>query len=202
MAGQGIVGHDNELAAVSDRVTALLGGVSSRLVVEGEAGIGKTTVIDELVDEARRRGVGIRRGQAHPFERTRPFGAIADALGITGRSDDPRLAAVGRLIAGRSSASVDGDPPSTDVRHLVAEGIMDILETLCGSSPVVVALEHVHWADASTLMAVSSIAHRLRHVPLLVVVTWRPAPRFAQLDQLLELFLPPVVVAGPARRSR
>ena len=115
---------------------------------------------------------------------------------------DPRLAAVGRLIAGRSSASVDGDPPSTDVRHLVAEGIMDILETLCGSSPVVVALEDVHWADASTLMAVSSIAHRLRHVPLLVVVTWRPAPRFAQLDQLLEFFLPPVVVAGPARRSR
>ena len=165
MAGQGIVGHDDELAAVSDRVTALLGGVSSRLVVEGEAGIGKTTVIDELVD-------------------------------------DPRLAAVGRLIAGRSSASVDGDPPSTDVRHLFAEGIMDILETLCGSSPVVVALEDVHWADASTLMAVSSIAHRLRHVPLLVVVTWRPAPRFAQLDQLLEFFLPPVVVAGPARRSR
>jgi predicted ATPase len=51
--------------------------------------------------------------------------------------------------------------------------------------PVVLVFEDMHWADDSTLLAFRSMLRRLVHVPLLLVASLRPAPRSAELDQLL-----------------
>jgi len=136
-----------EPSVASDHVAALFDGGFSVLVVEGEAGIGKTRLVEVLVSDARRRGASIRRSAAHSFDRARPFEVIADALGISGRSTDPRLAAAGRLILGRSAPAEESAP--VDVRHLVVEEILDIVETVCGSAPIVLVLEDMHWACES-----------------------------------------------------
>ena len=52
------------------------------LVIEGEAGIGKTRLVQSIIDDARSRDVAVFCGQAHPFERARPFGVVAAALGL------------------------------------------------------------------------------------------------------------------------
>ena len=95
------MGREAELALAAAAVRELSEGRASVLVIEGEAGIGKTRLVQSIVDDARSRDVAVFCGQAHPFERTRPFGVVAAALGLSRRSPDPRRAAIGALLGGR-----------------------------------------------------------------------------------------------------
>src|SRR5438067_856654 len=122
------------------------------------------------------------QGAAHPFERTRPFGVVADALDLRPRAADARRARIGRLLLGGALA---GQSTAIDARFRVVEEIIDLVELECGDRPVVLVLEDLHWADDSGLTAAAAIIHRLRHVPLAVVATLRPAPRTPELDLLL-----------------
>lgn len=182
-----LVGREAELAAGRDLLHALLRGAAAAIVIEGEAGIGKTELVRHLAAEAMAAGALVFRGEAHAFERTRPFGAISDALGLRPRSADPRRASIGRLLIGETGAdSPSRLSPLVDVRFRVIDEIVELLETTCSEAPVVLALEDLHWADESTLAAVAAILHQLAHVPLLLVATLRPAPRSPELDVLLD----------------
>lgn len=167
-----LVGRDRELEVIGELLRAVRRGAASTLLVEGEAGIGKTRLVQTLVDLARHEGLTVFRGNAHPFERTKPFGAMADALELRRRS------ALAALLV--------GDAGAADLRYRVLDEVVDLVETACVDKPVVLLLEDLHWADDSSLLAFRSIASRLSHVPLLLVGTLRPAPRSRDLDQLLD----------------
>lgn len=159
-------------------------GRSSALVIEGEAGIGKTRLVQELVDRAHARGVTVCGAGAHPFERTRPFGVVAAALDLTRRSPDARKAAIGALLAGQPT---DGSPPAgSDLQHHVVELIVDVVERSSAEQPVLLVTEDVHWADSASLRTISSVARQLVLSPVLVVVTARPAPLSPDAIRLLE----------------
>jgi hypothetical protein len=111
-SAEGLVGREVELALAAAAVHDLSEGRASALVIEGEAGIGKTRLVECVVDDARSRGVAVYDGQAHPFERTRPFGVVAAALGLSRRSPDPRRAAIGELLGGRGMGGLR-PPPAT-----------------------------------------------------------------------------------------
>jgi DNA-binding CsgD family transcriptional regulator len=179
----GLVGREAELAVAAAAVRELSQGRASALAIEGEAGIGKTRVVQSLVDEARARGMAVFCGEAHPFERTRPFGVVASALELNRRSQDPRRAAIGTLLAGRDAES----PAAAGAGfYRIVEEIVDLVERSCTERPVLLVAEDVHWADSGSLLAVSSV---LRHLPLsalLVVVTTRPSPLSAEAVRLLE----------------
>ena len=172
-----VVGRDAELAVGADAVRQLGEGHSSVLAIEGEAGIGKTRLVRSLIDDARSRDLAVFSGQAHPFERTRPFGVITAALGLSARSPDPRRAAIGALLAG---------PGTGDVQYRVVEEIVDLVETACAQRPVLLIAEDIHWADGASLLAVLSIARQLQLAPLLVVVTARPSPLPPDAARLLD----------------
>ncbi|MBV8949902.1 MAG: AAA family ATPase, partial [Actinobacteria bacterium] len=180
-----LVGRDRELSGCDDALHVALSGRSVTLLVEGEAGIGKTRLVEELVDTATRRGAAVRRGSAHPFERTRPFGAMRDALDVHRRSTDPRGCAIAALLAGERGEGAQSGPVP-DVRHRVVEEMLDLVDAACAQSPMVIVLEDLHWADDSTLLALRAVACGLTEVPLLVVGTLRPSPRPPGLDQLLD----------------
>ena len=180
------MGREAELAQARGLVSDLLGGQGSTLLIEGEAGIGKTGFVRWLIEEARAAGVTLFLGEARAFERTRPFGAVADALGLRRRSSDPRRAAVGRLLAGDTEARGSEAGAGQDLRHRIVEEVVDLLELECGQSPVLLVIEDLHWADGSTLLAVHSLMHRMVHVPLLLVLSLRPSPRSADLHQLYD----------------
>jgi DNA-binding CsgD family transcriptional regulator len=179
-----MVGRDLELGLVRRMVRDVRAGQAAVLLIEGEAGIGKSRLVDHLIGEAHADGAIVYGGEAHPFERTHPFGAVADALDLRRRSPDPRRAMIGGMLAGGAErpAAAGGAP---DLRYQIVEEILDLLEASCAEGPVVLVLEDIHWADDSTLLAFRSMARRLAHVPLLLVASLRPAPRSAELDQLL-----------------
>jgi len=162
------VGREAELALAVAAARRLASGRGSVLVVEGEAGIGKTRLVQSVVDDARSRDVAVFYGQAHPFERTRPFGVVASALGLTRRSRDPRRAAIGALLGGESGGA--------DIQYRVVEEIVDLVDSLCAEHPMVLVLEDVHWADSASLLTILSVVRQLPLAPLFAVLTARPSP--------------------------
>ena len=190
-----LVGRERELAVAAAATRELSAGRASVLVIEGEAGIGKTRLVHHVGDEARSRGAAVFSGHAHPFERTRPFGVVAAALGLDPRSSDPSRAAIGALLAGDSAAAPA--VAAGDIQYRVVEEIVDLVETWCAASPVLLVAEDLHWADSASLLAILSLARRLTLAPLLVVVTIRPSPLSADVVRLLD-----DLAAGGARTLR
>ena len=172
-----LVGREAELALAAAAVRGLADGRAGALVVEGEAGIGKTRLVQRIVDDARARGIAVFSGQGHPFERTRPFAVVAAALGITRRSPDPRRAAIAALLSGHGGS---------DIRYRVVEELVDLVETSCAERPVLLVAEDIHWADSASLLAISSLARQLPLAALLLVATARPSPLEPEVIRLLD----------------
>jgi DNA-binding CsgD family transcriptional regulator len=177
---RGAVGRGVEFATAHAAVTALAEGRSSFVVIEGEAGIGKTRLVEAIIEAVLPLDVTVLQGQAHPFERTRPFGVVASALGLRRRSADPRKAAVGALLAG------DGDAAPGVLHYRVVEEVVDLVEASCAERPVLLVAEDVHWADAASLGTISTLVRRLPYSALLVVVSVRPAPLSADVVRFVE----------------
>src|SRR5215471_14233120 len=179
-----LVGREAELALAAAAVRQLSEGRASVLVIEGEAGIGKTRLVQSIADDARSRDVAVFCGQAHPFERTRPFGVVAAALDLSRRSPDPRKAAIGALLAGQGSAAPAR--AAGDIQYRVVEEIVDLVDKWCAERPVLLVAEDIHWADSASLLAILSVVRQLPLAPLLVVVTARPSPLPAEVLRLLD----------------
>jgi len=129
--------------------------------------------------------VTVFQGEAHPLERTRPFGALVEALQLRSGSTDPRRAAIGRLLAAEATVGPHSRPAGA-LQFRVVEEIIDLLEVLSGQGPVLVALDDLHWADSSTLLTFRWMTRELTEVPVLLIATLRPSPRTAELDLLLD----------------
>ncbi|WP_167305810.1 helix-turn-helix transcriptional regulator [Nocardioides euryhalodurans] len=182
-SAHGLVGREAELAVAAAEVGRLGEGRAAVLAIEGEAGIGKTRLVQSFVDDARSRGMAVFCAGAHPFERTRPFAVAAAALGLSPRSPDPRRAGVGALLAGTSSGTsgfVD------DIQYRVVEEIVDLVETACAERPVLLVAEDLHWADTASLLTILSVTRQLPFAPLLTVVTARPSPLRGEVVRLLD----------------
>jgi DNA-binding CsgD family transcriptional regulator len=182
-SADGLVGREAEFALAAAAVRDVSEGRASALVIEGEAGIGKTRLAESLVEDARGRGVTVFYGQAHPFERTRPFGVVATALDLTRRSPDPRKAVIGGLLAGQGA---EASAAAGAGAYRVVEEIVDLVESSCAERPVLLVAEDVHWADSASLLAISSVARQLPLSALLVVVTARPSPLSGEAVRLLD----------------
>jgi DNA-binding CsgD family transcriptional regulator len=178
----GLVGREAEFALAAAAVGQLSGGRASALVIEGEAGIGKTRLVESIVEDARSRDVDVFCGQAHPFERTRPFGVVAAALDLSRRSPDPRRTVIGALLAGQGA----GARAAGGIQYRVVEEIVDLVDKSCARRPVLLVAEDIHWADSASLLAILSVVRQLPLAPLLVVVTARPSPLPAEVARLLD----------------
>ncbi|MDN5861058.1 MAG: AAA family ATPase, partial [Pseudonocardia sp.] len=142
------------LAAATARAVAGLGGV---VVVEGEAGIGKTRLVQEVHDTAAAAGFEICAAAADEVERRRPFGVLADALRIDRAAPrHERRAQIARLLLGDDAAVPLDQVVATEFR--VGEAVIDLVERACADRPQLLVLEDLHWADPSTLSCLARLA--------------------------------------------
>jgi predicted ATPase len=150
---RGLFGRSGELDQLRLAVRQVAGGTGQAILITGEAGIGKTRVVAEGLDAARRSGVQVVWGAAEELERRRPFGAIAACLGLGGSPPDGRRAATTRLLA-EDLGGIDrgwfGETPQAEFP--VVEALVGLVEELSTRSPLMVAVEDLQWADPSTLL--------------------------------------------------
>ena len=153
------------------------------VLVAGEAGVGKSRLVAELIAEAEHRKVRVLFGQCVELGADGvPFAPLVDALRALARSmprvefDDalgPARSALLRLLP-----NLDPQPDATPLGPIVQgsqllELVLGMLERLAGSSPVLIVIEDLHWADQSTLDLAAYLVRALRAVPVAVVGTYR-----------------------------
>lgn len=178
-------GRDGAIDILRGALADLAMGRGSRVVVTGEAGIGKSRLASWTTDEVRGMGGRVFIGGGHPFNRIRPFGALAEALDVRRGSADPRRVAIAEvLVAGAGVRS--GEGPVRDVRFRIVDDLVDLVERHLFEEPVLLVVEDLHWADPSTLSALRSISRQHAEESLLLLVTTRPAPQSADLTRLVD----------------
>jgi predicted ATPase len=180
-------GREAELRALGDAVRQVASGHPAVVLVEGEAGIGKTRLLTETLTGARARGLQVVAGQAQELERTRPFGILADALACTPTSPDPRRRAVAALLTTRvgergSPQTVSSDP---GLQFQAVDAFGDLLESLAVTGPLVVGLDDIQWSDPSSLLTLGTLPGRLADLPVALVGCLRPSPRSPELERTL-----------------
>jgi DNA-binding CsgD family transcriptional regulator len=155
-----IVGRAAELELLSAAYARAADGQSQVILVSGEAGIGKTRLVEELCDRvlSAADGTQVRVGGSAPVAgATLAFGPFVAALGDQGEW----------LLAG------DGGRDMLGARHRLFLRVVQLLAGLAARSPVVLVLEDLHWADESSRELLGFLSVRLRGVPVLVVGTLR-----------------------------
>jgi DNA-binding CsgD family transcriptional regulator len=154
-----IVGRNSERAALTDFVTRADGPAA--LLLQGEAGIGKTTLLrDALAHAGDRRVLACRPAQA---ETPLAFAALADLLdGVELNA----LPAPQRRALQVALLHADGtaDP------HAVAAGFLSLLRS---AGPVVLAIDDVQWLDAASRAAIEFALRRLTAEPVAVLLAQR-----------------------------
>jgi len=161
-----LVGRDDELDFAVRRRDEAAAGHGGLLLLGGEAGIGKSRLLDELTTRA---GGRVVRAEAFAGDRDTPgllLGGLA--AGFRAAGDDETAERVQALVAEAVSATTSD---SARRRLLVAE-LADAL-TRALATPFLVRLEDLHWADQLSLDALRRAAAALDRLPSLVVATHR-----------------------------
>ena len=180
--GGGLRGRDGEL----DVLDGLLGAAAGDpfvAVLEGEAGIGKSALLDEVSDRARRAGLEVVAAAAHELEQDRPFGPLADALELRREAKEAEKAELAQLIFGGAGTGPAGDAGAA--RFAIIEGIVDLLQRMGDRGPVLLAVEDLHFADACTLVTLGRIARSRAHLGVSIVCTTRPSGGVREREALL-----------------
>lgn len=201
MSGEGrspFVGRVRELERLRAAWADVQGGRSRTILLGGEAGIGKTRLLDMLGDEIRATGgLVVRGGSPASAEGALPFAAIVALFRAVARQLD---AAEAERVTGPSGAALAlllpalrdqaaGDEP--DGRMALFEAVLAAVERLAEvKGPSMLVVEDLQWADRSTRDLFGYLVHSLRDVEILLVGTYRSdglAPGHPLRVQLAEL---------------
>ena len=185
----GIRGREAEIAVLGEVLDRVAAGRLAVALIDGEGGIGKTRLLNVVLEDARGRGMQVLSGRAEELEQTRPFGVMTDAFSCARSSPDPRRAFIGGLLAGGGEygpITVTSDP---GLRFRVVDALADLAEELALSGPLLIGLDDLQWADASSLLTLNALARRAGYLPVGLIACFRPLPRAPELDRLIASLL-------------
>ncbi|MFI5893565.1 helix-turn-helix transcriptional regulator [Actinoplanes sp. NPDC051513] len=161
-----LVGRDDLVALAERRLVSAAEGCGELLFLAGEAGIGKSRLLAEIVRRAE--GFTVVTAGASPGDAEVPGGLLAD-LGSELRRC-AAVAEVGARVASRLREFADGDAERQ--RRLLVSDLTEII-AVAATGPLLVAIEDLHWADDMTLDVLGRLARRASSLPMLLVGTYR-----------------------------
>ena len=183
-----LVGRETEHAQLQQAWARTLQGRRQVVLVTGEAGIGKTTLVDAWVAQvAATHEMWLGRGQCiEQHGAGEAYLPLLEALGRLGRGPDgARLVAVLQqqapswlvhlpaLVSADVSESLQRRAGGTTLERMLRE-LAEAVEVLTAERPLVLVLEDLHWSDGATLDWLAAVARRREAARLLVLGTYRP----------------------------
>lgn len=184
-----LVGRDQELTALRSCLHEALGGHGALVVLEGEAGVGKTRLAVGVLQEAAAAGATVISATCQAIEKYLPFASLADVLGrylhrVPNEAlhllPTASLAQMAQIvpslydrIQGLPQPAAEPVPTPEENRLRLIDGIINFLATLANLRPLVLFLDDLHWADAETLAVVSRLVQRLDELPLFLLLAYR-----------------------------
>ncbi|HXG75550.1 MAG TPA: AAA family ATPase, partial [Gaiellaceae bacterium] len=170
-AGPTIVGRERELAAV-DEFLAVSSRAPAALVLEGEPGIGKTTLWQAAKARAVERGALVLASRAGSSEARLTFVGLSDLLSSLPGSVLEELPGPQRRALDIALLRAEADGPAPD-RRAVSTAFLSVVQALARERPLVMAVDDVQWLDAPSLGVLEFTLRRLTDEPAAVVVTRR-----------------------------
>lgn len=161
--------RDTERAALRGQLAAAVDGRGGFVVVEGPAGIGKTTLLDGVATTAAELGITVLRARGGELERDHPLGvarrlldgAVRDPTVVAdaGPAAEPAVAALDRV--GDGSGAVPGFP--------VLRGCWWLVQALAGRGPLAIVVDDLQWVDRASQHVLGHVAVRLDELPVLLL---------------------------------
>lgn len=169
-------GRAVELAELSGAATAAAGGLKV-VWIGGEAGAGKTTLVDAAANRLREAGWVVAAGRSPEVDGAPPGWAWTEVLRVFAASLSVEQAdALAPLLH-------TGGPVGEIGAFWTAHALADVLEQAAGRAPLLVVLDDLHRTDGLTLELLRLTADRLAALPVLVIGTYRPSEAGAELGQ-------------------
>ena len=184
-----LVGRQREVEALERWFQRAAHRTRQLVLVSGDAGVGKTTVVDLCLA---RLGVGtaVRMARGHcveQFGEGEPYLPVLEALGQLSRGPGHReVRAALRRYAPMWLVQLPGLLPEVELERLqrqvqgatparMLRELAEVLDVLTADVPLVLVLEDLHWSDRSTVEALTAVAQRREPARLLILGTYRPA---------------------------
>ncbi|MFC4021177.1 ATP-binding protein [Micromonospora sp. GCM10011542] len=179
-----LIGRQREVVGLRNALARARAGEPSTVLVGGEAGVGKTRLLEEFAGHATDSGARVLVGQCLELgEAGLPFAPFAAALRAVLRRDGPEVfagyeAEFARLLPelGRAPAALAGPAaaPLTDApRGYLFDLVAELFQRLADAQPLVLVIEDLHWADRSTRDLIGFLVRAARPGRLLLVSTYR-----------------------------
>jgi DNA-binding CsgD family transcriptional regulator len=178
-----VVGRDAELASISDFLGSVSAGATA-LVLEGDAGMGKTTLWDAGVGEAEARGLLVLRARPSESEAALSFAGVGDLLDpVLEEVLEPLPRAQRRALARALVLDDDDEGPSPDP-HAVGVAVLNAVRALAELRPTVIAVDDVQWLDSASSGALAYAARRFGAERMGVLVARRTPLESGLLTEL------------------
>ena len=165
------------MLAIGERLDHLRDGSGSVLLIEGEPGIGKSSLVRYAFDTARAAGLGALIARGTELERNYPFGTVLDLFGPTLRDETTRddlFRGPARLAAplfelGRGL----GEDPAADPFPTL-HGLFWLTVNVSENKPTLLVIDDAQWADDASLAFLHHLAQRVDQVSVMLIVAYRP----------------------------
>jgi DNA-binding CsgD family transcriptional regulator len=170
-----LVGRDTEMARLRGLLDDAAAGHAVTALVGGDAGVGKSRLVAEVMTAAAGRGFTVLCGQCAEIGDSVPYLPFADAF----RTAPPNIERVvkARPVLARllpdGGEPAQGTDPSGLARQQMFGAVLGALAELAAASPVLLVLEDLHWADATTRHLVTFLARMLRRERVAIFGTYR-----------------------------
>ena len=179
--GGGLLGRRRECAVLDQLAASVRAGGSEVLVLRGEAGAGKTALLEYLLEHAS--GCNIARAAGVESEMELAFAGLhqlcAPFLDQMERLPGPQRDALGTAFGLQAGAAPD--------RFLVGLAVLSLLKEAAGQQPLVCVVDDAHWLDRATSQVLAFVARRLAAGPVAVVFAVRQPGAEQDLAGLPEL---------------
>lgn len=184
--GEHFVGRQAELGRLQAALAAVAGGQGGLVLVTGEAGVGKTAMVQRFAADARAGGMTVLWGACFEGDWWPPYAPWVEALGqLAAGLDDARLQH--HLGAGASPlaqllpqlrARLPAIPPPAvlspnEERYRLYEAVTQFLAGVADQHPIILILDDLHWADHDSLEVLRYVARFTGRCPLLLVGLYR-----------------------------
>jgi DNA-binding CsgD family transcriptional regulator len=174
-----LIGRGSELEYLAGLIQSAAAGRGSAVLIEGEPGIGKSSLMRAAIADAADASCSVFWGVGDELGQALPLLPLLEALRVRELPDSPRRNTIVRLLRGELATE-----RGADVSAALAEQLLALITEQCAAQPAILVVDDLQWADRATVTLWARLARSVQQMPLLLAGMMRPVP---QRDYLLPL---------------
>lgn len=184
-----LVGRRDELAQLLEAIDGAAEGNGRVIFLSGEGGIGKTRLASAAAEAAAKRGWTVAVGRAYPIETGVPYALFSDALlplirklepsalSVLTRGGSAELAHLFPALGAAGDRNAAAGLDASEFKARLLWNFSQFLGRLATKQPLLVVLDNLQWADASSLELLHFVARHLESQKVLLLCTYNEAER-------------------------